>query len=795
LQAQAATEKIVVDGNLGELVWQQADFSDRRFFVQSFPSNGQPSSQETEVMVVYNEFAIYIGARLFDQAPDSINTELGLRDEMGKNVDVFEVGFDTYLNRQNAFVFIVTAAGVQADVYVTPSNEDINWNAVWTSGVQITDFGWSVEMEIPYSALRFPKKEVQNWGLNFGRIVQRKQEQTFWHPIDPNVNGVVNQFGTLTGLENIKPPIRLQLMPYLTGYLLKEGTDPWGTSLTGGMDLKYGLNQSFTLDMSLIPDFGQVRSDNVILNLGPFEVFFEENRAFFTEGTELFNSRGNLFYTRRVGSVYGLDPELEENEVMESHHPATAPLLNATKISGRTQGGLGLGFFNAVTNRSLGLATDTLTGTERDVVLDPMSNYNVIVADQNLKNNSNISLMNTNVVRSDGGRNANVTGATYSFFDQTNTWNVRGFAGLSQIWEKSESQAEGKADFGHAYSITMGKVSGNWRFELERQVETHDYEINDVGFNRSNNEISHGAEIGYRKNEPFAWFNSAGVSFDIEHTKTFEPREFNDMDMGFDANVQWKNFWSTGIGIGGDPVQQQNHFEPRTPGFIFRKDPSYRVWIFNSTDSRKRFQMRFNTGVWRRPNWDQTDNWINLDPRFRVNNKLTLNYSLSWMLRRREVGYVFRERVNDDWQITMGRRDVLNITNLFSMSYTFNEMMGLNLRVRHYWSKVNYTQFFNLTRDGYLESTAYDGLGKDGLGEQDANFNAFNVDLVYNWQFAPGSFLSLVWKNSIYTFDNDTSPAFWQNLQGTWNSPQQNSLSLRVIYFLDYFNVSQHLKG
>ncbi len=794
LQANSTDDIPLIDGHLDESVWQNA-VSSKQAFIQASPNNGQASSAVTEVMVLYNDFSIYVGARLYDDQPELIQKELGLRDEMGKNTDLFSIGFDTYLNRQNAFLFMVTAAGVQADAYLTPSDDDFNWNAVWSSAVAITDFGWSVEVEIPYSAIRFPKKEVQSWGLNFGRVIKRFQEESYWHPINPNLNGVVNQFGTLDGLEGIKPPVRLQLTPYVTGYLQKDpNQSAWGTSLTGGMDLKYGINESFTLDMSLIPDFGQVRSDNVVLNLSPFEVRFDENRPFFTEGTELFNSGGSQFYSRRVGEVYGLEPELEEHEELRGGMPAIAPLVNATKLSGRTQTGLGIGFFNAVTNRSFATAYDTLSGEERQVVVDPLTNFNVVVFDQNLKNNSNVSVLNTNVSRTDGGRNANVTGGSYSFFDKTNTWNIAGTMGLSQIWDKQAGEIGNQPDVGYAYSVELGKVSGNWQFQLERQVESHNYEINDMGFLRAPNEVSHSFEFGYRKNEPFWKLNSFSTDIEVNHMQTFLPREFDNMGVSWGVDGTWQNFWNTGFGVGGSPIEQQNHFEARVPGYIFRKPESYRFYIYTSTDSRKRFQLSANGGFWQRPEWNQTDNWFRINPRFRVNDKLTLNHSINFMKRREEIGYVKRfAQANDDWQIIMGRRNVLNVTNLFTTSYTFNEMMGLNLRVRHYWSKVDYNEFFDLSRDGYLLETDYTGVNDEGTEIDDTNFNAFNVDLVYNWQFAPGSFLSLVWKNQIYTFGNDISPAYFENLADTWRSPQQNSVSLRVIYFLDYFNLQRAL--
>ncbi|MFK7924728.1 MAG: DUF5916 domain-containing protein [Bacteroidia bacterium] len=795
LNANNTDEVPVIDGLLDEAVWQNAS-STKGAFIQSSPNNGEASTSITEVIVLYNDFSIYVGAKLYDNEPNEIRAELGLRDDLERNADRFSIGFDTYLNRQNAFLFMVTAAGVQADAYATPSDEDFNWNAVWSSAVAMTDFGWSVEIEIPYSALRFPKKEVQSWGVNFGRVVKRYQEESYWHPINPNLNGVVNQFGTLDGLEGIKPPLRLQLTPYVTGYLQKEpGQNVWGTSLTGGMDLKYGINESFTLDMSLIPDFGQVRSDNVVLNLSPYEVRFDENRPFFTEGTELFNTRGNQFYSRRVGEVHGLEPTLGEDEILTGGAPGIAPLVNATKVSGRTKSGLGIGFFNAVTNRSYATARDTLNGNEREVVVDPLTNFNVVVFDQNLRNNSNISVLNTNVSRTDGGRNANVTGGAYSFFDKTNTWNIAGTMGLSQIWQKEDGETGNQPDVGYAYSVEVGKVSGNWQFQLERQVESDNYQINDMGFLRAPNEVSHGLEFGYRKNEPFWKLNSFSSEIEVFHMQTFLPREFDNMSLSWSTDATWNNFWNTGFGIGGNPMESQNHFEARTPGYIFRKAKSYRLYAYASTDSRKQFQLSGNTGFWQRPEWEQTDTWMSLNPRFRVNNKLTLNHNIFLMKRRAEIGYVKRfAQANDDWQIIMGRRDVFNVTNLFTTSYTFNQMMGLNLRIRHYWSKVDYNDFYDLSRDGYLLETDYNGINTDGVEIDDTNFNAFNIDLVYNWQFAPGSFLSLVWKNQIYTFGNDISPAYFENLAETWRSPQQNSLSLRVIYFLDYFNVQRALK-
>ncbi|NCT94922.1 MAG: carbohydrate binding family 9 domain-containing protein, partial [Chitinophagaceae bacterium] len=311
LDALKINTPLKIDGQLNEAGWKQASAADS--FILNSPQFGIPASQRTIVKILYDDQAIYVGAYLYDD-PQLVRKQLTARDgEQRKDVDYFSVFFDTYNDDQNGFQFLVTSRNVQSDARLLPNlssqfgtPSDYSWDAVWESKVHMQNDGWTVEMKIPYSALRFSQKEAQDWGLNFQRYNRRNNESSFWNAIDPNQNGFVNQFGDLAGLQNIKPPIRLSFLPYVTAGIRKVPL-PAGGSKTdvlrnGGMDVKYGVNESFTLDATLIPDFGQVISDNVILNLSPYEVQFQENRPFFTEGIELFNKAG-LFYSRRVGGT------------------------------------------------------------------------------------------------------------------------------------------------------------------------------------------------------------------------------------------------------------------------------------------------------------------------------------------------------------------------------------------------------------------------------------------------------------------------------------------------------------
>jgi len=359
---------------------------------------------------------------MYDPNPDSILTELGIRDaDQTINADNFSIDINPYNDGVNGFTFKVSASGVQTDVnrssrgrrfFGPRTRGDINWDAVWDSDVKITDEGWNVEIKIPYSALRFPDSKVQVWAINYWRDIRRYTELSSWNFVDREVRNQMNYLGILKGIEGVKPPLRLTFYPYISGYIEKSASqDKWVKTVRGGMDLKWGITEGFTMDLTLIPDFGQVKSDEKILNLTPFEVRYEERRQFFTEGTELFQ-RANLFYSRRIGSVpkgyEDVENQLSESEII-TENPVETRMINATKISGRTNKGLGIGLLNAMTLEGHAIVKDTLTGEQREIMTQPFTNYNIFVLDQSLPNNSFVSLINTNTYMKETEYMANVT--------------------------------------------------------------------------------------------------------------------------------------------------------------------------------------------------------------------------------------------------------------------------------------------------------------------------------------------------------------------------------------------------
>ncbi len=795
VSAYRINEPIKLDGKLNEVAWAKAPKV--KDFIQAEPIVGANPTHQTEAFVLYDDNAIYIGARMFDSDPTKILKELSLRDQIG-NADNFRVFFDPYMSGINGFKFYVTSSGVQYEASVSNHIDDSNWNAVWQSEVSFDDNGWFVEIKIPYASLRFPSKDVQTWGLQIGREVRRLREVSYWSPIDPAISGWVQQSGIVTGINNIKSPIRLSLTPYVSGYLntvydpnvVKSERLAASPSYSAGLDLKYGVNDAFTLDMTLVPDFGQVISDRQVLNLSPFEIFFEDNRQFFTESTELFN-KGRLFYSRRIGGrplkYFNAINNANPGETLIDN-PDVTQLYNATKISGRTSNGTGLGGFNAVVGESFATYQTASDGSTRKVLTNPLTNYSTIVVDQNLKNNSYVSLTNTNVMRRGSDYDANVTGAFTNMLTPDQKYNLQASAVASQLYFSDS------IDVGYSYSIVAGKVSGNWTYNLRHVAESNNYNPNDLGFLFSPNERLYSGEVKYAQYKPRnPKLQQYSITTNIAYERLFKPDVYVDHYTTINAFILRKTRFAYGFNGRLEPFTTYNYFEPRSADFSrFLAFPvNYLIGGFVSSDYRKAvaYDIRYN---YRYFDADGRNNYsFSVGPRIRISDQFSFIFNMAYSLVTQEPGYVNRFFVDvpltlKDDDILFGNRNRQIIENTLTGKFTFNAQMNLSLRVRHYWDKVIYQSFGPLDENGYVEQNSFNGLDELGQPIFDRNVNIFNIDLQYNWRFAPGSDIIIVWKNQINRIDDEYDSNYYGNIRGIFDSPQGNSLSVRAIYFLDY---------
>jgi len=763
----------VIDGKLNEDVWKNVPVA--KDFVQFSPNNGAKAWQRSEVKFLYDNTALYIGAMLYDSSPDSILTGLSERDNIN-NADYMGIYFDPLGTGMNGFGFFVTASGVQVDVKVDHYNEDASWDAVWKSEVSITDSGWIAEIKIPFTALRFPRTDTQKWKINIWRNIMRHRQNTTWFFVNREKDGVLNQSGRMVGVENIKPPLRLSIMPYVSAYVEKDPDHKkWGSTINGGLDLKYGINESFTLDMTMIPDFGQVQSDDKVLNLSPYETYYGEKRPFFTEGTELFNKLG-LFFSRRIGGTpyksNNVTNELKNKDTILSN-PSITQMINATKISGRTKNGLGIGFFNAVTENTYAIIADS-NGVERKYETQPYTNYNVIVFDQELKNNSYINLTNTNAWMEKDGYMANVTGSEIFLRNKTKSYGIQARGVISQKYRDTS-----KSEYGHSCFLQAGKIAGRFQGFVGYQVLSDNYDINDLGYMDKNNYQYTELFMRYEATKPFWKMLYLFSYIDMYHWSIYNPSVFTSNNIYFHTDGTFRNQYSFAINATYLPNGDKDYYEPRVKGrFVipFIKLYHFGGWI--NTDPRKKLSFYFNPGRRWNDDPDKYEYWFNESVTYRASDKLSFSYALNYDYDHKTKGWV-KTSDNED-TIYFGIRNVRTIENIFSTEFIFNESSYLSFRLRHYNRNAVYDkQFYELNSDGTLKTSNYSANHNESL-------NTFNIDMVYTWRFAPGSELSLVWKNMVYDDQSIIVYPYFKNLDNTINFPQTNSFSVKIIYYLDY---------
>jgi hypothetical protein len=797
LSAKRTTDKIKIDGIPNEPAWK--DGAVMTNLIEFRPTVGriEEHANRTISYLMYDDEGIYFGGFCYERTKDSIATELVGRDGFGTN-DYVGIIFDTYYDKLNGFEYFVTPLNEQWDAKMNPpapnsDNEDFTWNSVWQSGAVITDSGWSFEMFIPFSAIRFGKKDVQDWGFNITRRRRKTEQQYTWNPVDPNVNGFLTQEGIWKGLSNIKPPLRLQFSPYLSFYenhypYNLPGIKNWTNQINGGMDLKYGINQAFTLDATLIPDFGQVQSDNQVLNLTPFEVKYNEYRPFFTEGTELF-SKGNLFYSRRIGGqpIHMADVfnQTDSTETVIKN-PTESKLINATKISGRTQSGLGIGILNAITTAQYATIENISNKKQIKLLTDPLTNYNIIVLDQTLKHNSSVSFVNTDVWRSGSDYDANVSAGLFELNDKTNTYN---FGGKFAVSNRFDYLPDDKTQTGFSHEIHFIKTSGNFNFQVSQERTDDKFNSDDMGYFTNNNFLNHYVYIGYHWIKPKNWWNRINLNFN--NTLSYLSKKINPANQTYqydkinvNANVQSKKLWFMGVFVGYS-FKQNDFYEPRTTGWFFKRGATIdlEAW-FESNDSKKytySIDVLTKTGV-------HYHNYFSmsafLEQGYRFNNKLSVSQSVQFMPGYNDVGYTY---VDGSADINFAKRDITTVEHIVSAKYNFTNKMGITCRVRHYVSTVDNKEFFLLQRDGILSANA------NFHPDANQNVNYFNVDMVYTWEFAPGSFLNIVWKNAGQHFSNQVEKKYFKNLSNTISGNSNNNFSLKVIYFLDYLKLKNSL--
>jgi hypothetical protein len=789
---------IRLDGRLSEAPWLTAPLiSD---FVQREPNEGAAASDRMEVRFVYDDSALYVGARM--QATDAIQAPMGRRDS-GDQAERVLVSLDTYLDRRTASTFGVTAAGVRLDHYYASDddwNEDEGFDPVWQVRTAMDDTGWTAEFWIPFAQLRFNTRSPQVWGLNVQRIIPSSNEETFWSLVPRTEERWASLFGDLHGIDGIQPTRRLELLPYsaagsrLEGEVDRDNPFSGGAHLEGrvGLDMKMGLGSNLTLEGTVNPDFGQVEADPSEVNLSAFETFFDERRPFFIEGSQLLSGPvNNYFYSRRIGAA---PPADAEGDFVES--PGTTNILGAAKITGRRASGMSIGVLGAITGEEFARTFDSPATFGRARVAPPTT-YGVARVQQELgPSGSSVGLMSTGVRRSFDSTDPLASLLTQNAFSlsgdavvrfRDGEYEVQPYAGMSYVngstdvidrLQRSSARYLHRPDATHlSYDPTRTSLSGvkagveierrtgrHWLWEASAVLESPEFETNDIGRLTSSDGRQLTGQIEYRDTEPGAWWRNYAATISQSNEWNFGGERQSGSVTG-QFEMTWPNFWETTAGATFNVRSQDSRLTRGGPSMERPSSWLSELEVETSDATRTRGSLSAEYGR-------DEDGGLT----FGLEATLALQPGPRWEL---TLGPSYEREVNTQQYIqslpggpasTFGGRHVFARIDRSTyaaevrMNYTFKPDLTLDFYAEPFSASGRYDRFGQLMAararqqlvygtsgttvteqpDGSLDVT--DGGSRFTLRNRNFNVRELRSNLVLRWEWRPGSTLYLVWQ-------------------------------------------------
>jgi hypothetical protein len=755
---------IEIDGKLDEGSWATAQPVSE--FTQTEPSEGQPATERTEVRVLIGDDAVYVGARLYDREPKRIKAALARRDE-DVEADEFDVYLDTFHDHLSGVRFRVTPGGATLDGILGSSaqgsDEDLSWDPVWESGTQVDSLGWTAEIRIPLSQLRYNSTANGTWGIQFYRKVLRKGEEAWFSFVPKSEVEGVSRYGHLVGLGPLQAQRRLELTPYLLArgdYEPSVEGDPFrsGNEYDGsaGLDLKYGLTSDLTINATVNPDFGQVEVDPAVVNLSVFETFFPEKRPFFVEGADVFrfggirasNSFGvpDIFFSRRIGR----EPQrtLDGDEFNYVDAPTETSIRAAAKLSGRTRSGWSIGVLDAVTAGEDAQYVDAL-GSPVTTPVEPLTNYFVGRVRKDLRDgNSTVGIIATGVNRNQDSPalDSLLRGSAYSFgVDFTNSWadrvwsldgsvgvgTVRGTPEAIARTQRSSARYYQRPDAisyhldttrtslsGHAWQLAFRKNKGrHWAGGLVYQETSPGVETNDLGFQSEASQRGISTALEYNDRQPGKVFRRWGLFPFTNHQWNFDGNIVYG-SYGLIFSGQLRNFWD--FQLRGDYTSSAYDDRLTRGGPLARQPTSGDVRVTVNSDIRKTTRLNANlTQVWTSADETRTEGDLTLSVRPTPALKLSLGPAL--LLLHTKSQYV--EAVPDPVATaTFGTRHVFatldqqEVSMITRVDWTFTPRLSLQLFLQPLISAGDYTDLKEFVQPRTYDFAVY-GMDKGNATE------------------------------------------------------------------------------
>ncbi|MDX1326794.1 MAG: DUF5916 domain-containing protein [Arenibacter sp.] len=813
----------IIDGKLTDDSWSLVPWEGN--FIEQRPNENTAPDHQTKFKILYDKNFLYVGIRSYDSEPEKIEQRLSRRD--GFAGDWVAIFIDSYFDKRTAFGFLVTAAGVKADVFNSNNgnNEDESWNPIWYTKSQIDSEGWTAEMKIPLSQLKFGKLKEQTWGLQVMRRLFREEERSVWQRLPQDTPGFVSEFGLLKGLKNLEPQRQLEIQPYAITKLEtyeSEAGNPFLTgqdeSLTAGLDAKIGITNDLTLDLTINPDFGQVEADPSAIALDGFQIFFEEKRPFFIENKNIFDYRvsssqagntfgfDNVFYSRRIGRSPQGFPNTQTGEFVDQ--PDKTPILGAAKFSGKTKDGWSVGILQSTTARKH--ATIDNNGERRKEIVEPLTNYFIGRLQKDFNNNNSYIggiFTATNREKLDAPLNFLHKSAYTGGFDFKHQWKQRSwFVEGNVVWShvKGDTTAllrtqksithlfqrigadhisldpNKTAMNGTGGNLKIGKAGdGHWKFETGFTWRSPELELNDVGFQRQADDLRHYNWVGYQSLKPDNTFRKIGINYNHWSVWDFGGNH-NRLQFNTNSWQHWKNNWFTNIGFNYEPIQYSNFALRGGPRLRLSPEVSFSNGV--ETDGRKKVQaFIFHNGG---KTLDNSSHYYGVEFGFNYQpfNALRISAIPEYRTFNNKLQYINNLATAEGTTYLNGTVEQRTLSMSLRLNYTINPNLSIQYWGQPFISNGRYSEFkevinplaksFNdriasyqdqqvsFQNEVYSVDTDLDGNTDFTFNNPDFSVIQFRSNLVFRWEYIPGSELFFVWSQDVSRFGDPQSPLF-----------------------------------
>ena len=778
VRAVKTGESLIVNGFLDEEVWLQAPPLSE--FLQTLPFEGEPVTERTEVRIVYDEDAIYIGAELSDQNP--VTTRLARRDAQLGDSDSFVILLDSYHDHETGYRFWTNPSGVKGDAVVRGNGTgrgDTSWDPVWELATSISDSGWFVEMRIPFSQLRFSREEQQIWGIQVERNIHRNQENATF-PFTPNLErSGVSRFGHLHGINAIEPGRRLEMLPYVaargeyrpggksTGLGFdnpyRSGADHFGGA---GLDLKYRLASNLTLDATVNPDFGQVELDPAVINLTAFETRFSERRAFFVEGASIFSfSEGGpmgsvgrppqLAYSRRIGrSPRGSVPA----EAVFSQVPNATTILGAAKVTGQVGNGWSLGIMEAVTGTEMASYTTT-DGEPHEILVEPAANNFIMRLRRQVEGGATrFGVIGTAVNRDLSGTNlvnrlhssAYTGGLDFAHESTDRMWlfsgalagsYVRGAEDQMLRTQQASARYYQRPDAEHlavdsfARSLKgfyamgyIGKQAGTFTMRNGIAFVSPGFEVNDLGFQSHADRILFDTHYQFNEIDPGNILRSWNISISPDAIWNFAGKRVF-ANVNSNLLLEFLNYWRTSMRIQIDPWTDDDRLTRGGP--MARSPSSFAGNVSINSDSRKAVVPRL-TYSWRTSDAGDWNRSVELNLSARVRE--IFQFSLGPSYTRSYSTAQYMGRIEDPlatgtfgFRYVFAELDRTRFSMVTRLNATFSPRLSLQLYVEPFVSVGDYGDLKEFQSPGTFDFQKY-GIDSGTLSQEEDGHYTIDPD-------------------------------------------------------------------